>query len=178
MKYKHATQFNLFKSKLTVVTNFKVITPDFNDNLPPTIYKPFLQQLFSVLAKTKSNHGFVLTGSAARQLQDPNHKNPNDIDILMDVGSDLDVEMALLISALKNIPSAGIVYNNNEGTLGVYYSETLIKLQLIDFKTGPHCYPPIWQEKKIKQEETIKMMSTEIIPVKQSITASSLTLNC
>jgi hypothetical protein len=41
----------------------------------------------------------------------------------------------------------------------------LIKVQLIDFKTGQHCYP---KDKKIKTIGGIKMLDASVIPLKEN----------
>ncbi len=78
-----------FKNKLEHISPPITITPNYDDDLSPDLYIPFLQKLFNILEKD-SHHSFLLTGSAAKQLQDQQLKNPNDIDLIMDIKDDLD----------------------------------------------------------------------------------------
>lgn len=73
------------RTPLPLFTLFNMNTPkyDYEKDLPPDLYQPFLQELFTLLAKNYSEMSFIVTGSAAKQLQNNKERNPNDIDILL-----------------------------------------------------------------------------------------------
>ncbi|MGL6029554.1 MAG: hypothetical protein ACRC0B_00640 [Legionella sp.] len=133
--------------------------PAYEKDLAPEFYQTFLQQLFKALAPqqepsdilkivtyVKAKSLFILTGSAAQQLQDSNHRNPNDIDILCN--QDLHQAQHILVNRL-NILNAKCVFDDQNGTMIISYNNKCFKLQLIDRANSPHCFPA--------QQETIKI---------------------
>lgn len=142
--------------------------PAYEKNLAPEFYQLFLQELFKelkcnevfndILEFKKPEHLFVLTGSAAKQLQDSSQRNPNDIDILC--YQDLHQARYALTMKLTNL-DASIISDDLNGTLIINYKNKHFKLQLIDCSYSPQCFPP---QKTTVDVDGVLMIESSIIP--------------
>lgn len=139
--------------------------PDYADNLSLDFYKPFLQELFKVLTEKFAENSFLLTGSAAKQLQNNAERNPNDIDILL-LKDDLVEGSAKLRAVINQIHGVSSVSNELRGALGITYNGTLFKVQAIDSHTSSHCFPPKQDRDKLKIDGNIVMLDALVIPQK------------
>ncbi|MDR3501507.1 MAG: hypothetical protein P4L79_02895 [Legionella sp.] len=148
------------------LTNFfidnTVEKPDFEQNLPSTVYQPFLEDLFKLLAAEFPQHQFILTGSAAKQLQDPTKPNPNDLDFLM--GNEDLVQGISQIKAVLKKMAVQFTFDDLRGTLVVVHDGHAIKIQLIDAHTSYHCYPPKDQLNDLRANGSIRMLAAGVIP--------------
>lgn len=158
-----------FFAPLTPFTISVPLKPEHNKDLSPTIYKPFLIKLFNLLSMADPQHPFVLSGSAAKQLQNDKLRNPNDIDILT-CSEELVQAHAKIIAALQQIPNTEVVFNDKQGTLMVSLENVVIKIQLIDTHTSRHCYPPAGQFQLYEENGEIPMLAAAVIPEREVIT--------
>lgn len=140
-----------------------IVQPDFEKNLPSTVYQPFLEDLFKLLADEFPRHQFILTGSAAKQLQDPTKPNPNDLDFLMG-NEDLIQGISQIKAVLKKM-GVEFTFDDMRGTLVVVHEGHAIKIQVIDAHTSYHCYPPKAQLNDLRANGSIRMLAAEAIPV-------------
>ncbi len=139
-----------------------VVKPNFEKNLPPTVYQPFLEQLFQLLAAEFPRHQFILTGSAARQLQDATKPNPNDLDFLMG-NEDLIQGLSQIKVVLKKM-AVEFKFDDLCGTLVIVHGGHALKIQLIDAHTSYHCYPLKTQLNDLRVNGSIRMLSAAVIP--------------
>lgn len=139
-----------------------VVKPDFEENLPTTVYQPFLEDLFKLLLAEFPKHQFILTGSAAKQLQDATKPNPNDLDFLMG-NEDLIQGLSQIKAVLKQM-AVQFTFDDMRGTLVVVHNDHAIKIQLIDAHTSYHCYPPKAQLNDLRAHGSIRMLAAAVIP--------------
>lgn len=139
-----------------------IAKPDFEQNLPATVYQPFLEELFELLATEFPMHQFILTGSAAKQLQDPSKPNPNDLDFLMG-NEDLIQGISQIKAVLKQM-GVQFTFDDMGGTIVVAHNGHAIKIQLIDAHTSYHCYPPKAQLNDLRANGSIRMLAAAVIP--------------
>lgn len=139
------------------------VKPVFARNLSSTVYQPFLEKLFKLLTLEFPQHQFILTGSAAKQLQDPTLPNPNDLDFLMG-NEDLIQGLSQIKAVLKQM-AVEFTFDDSAGTLVVVYDTHAIKIQVIDKYTSSHCYPPKEMLKDLCTNGSIRMLSAAVIPV-------------
>ncbi|MFJ1268106.1 hypothetical protein ACD661_06025 [Legionella lytica] len=137
--------------------------PLFDQDLPSTVYQPFLEQLFNWLALDFPENQFILTGSAAKQLQDPTLPNPNDLDFLMG-NEDLIQGLSQIRAVLKKM-AVEFTFDDASGTLVVVHDAYAIKIQVIDTYNSHHCYPPREKLKDLCTNGSIRMLSAAVIPV-------------
>ena len=139
---------------------------NYEKNLSPDFYQPFLQELFALFAKNKFTNSFILTGSAAKQLQNTSERNPNDIDILIK-NDDLVEGTMKLKTVLAKMNGVSIAGDDLAGTLGINYQGTLFKIQLIDYQTSRHCCPMKEDLDKLQIKDAIIMLDALVIPKKE-----------
>ncbi|CAM4487791.1 MAG: hypothetical protein LEGION0403_FIIPPAGN_00392 [Legionella sp.] len=116
-----------------------------------------------MLAIEFPQHQFILTGSAAKQLQDSTKPNPNDLDFLM--GNEDLVQGISQIKAILKLMAVQFTFDDLRGTLVVVHAGHAIKIQLIDAHTSNHCYPPKDQLKDLRANGSIRMLAAAVIPV-------------
>ena len=139
---------------------------NYENNLSPDFYQPFLQELFALFTKNKFINSFILTGSAAKQLQNTSERNPNDIDILLK-NDDLVEGTMKFKTVLAQMNGVSIAGDDQAGTLGINYQETLFKIQLIDYQTSRHCFPMKEDLDKLQNNDAIIMLDALVIPKKE-----------
>ncbi|WP_298623891.1 hypothetical protein [uncultured Legionella sp.] len=139
---------------------------DYEKNLSPDFYQPFLQELFTLIAKNSFDKLFILTGSAAKQLQNSTERNPNDIDLLLK-NADLVEGTAKLKKMLVQMSGVSVAHDDCAGTLSIQYKGTLFKVQVIDSQTSKHCFPAKKDENKHQQVGAIVMLDAAVIPQKE-----------
>ncbi len=135
-------------------------------NLSPDFYQPFLQELFTVIANNEFEQFFILTGSAAKQLQNSEERNPNDIDLLLK-NSDLMEGSAKLKKVLGQMQGISMVSDDLSGTFSIQYNGKLFKIQAIDSQTSRHCFPAKADENKYQYAGAILMLDASVIPQKE-----------